>query len=136
MKGIARKASVIVTAFGLITSVEAAEFSHTAKTTFCSITAKAHGTCISSHSGGGASSINIDCRLTKGAQTKDIVKSTIANLESSSKFVSELHTALYSNVWYCTYNTSRYRNVFGVTVINQGNTAQFCQYQSGGGELR
>lgn len=136
MKGPARKASVIVTAFGLIASVQAAEFSHTARTTFCSITSTAHGTCISSHSGGGASSINIDCRLTKGAQTKDIVKSTIANLESNSKFVSELHTALYSNAWYCTYNTSRFRNVFGVAIINQGNSAQFCKYQSGGGQQR
>ena len=133
------KAIAYIIPFVLVSTIQAAEYSHTARTTLCLMTRKAHGQCISTHSGGVAKSINYTCKLKRDNATKASEIKTFNNLESSSKFDATLHTSLNGSslVWYCTYNTSRYKNFLGANIANQGSTAQDCVlYRKSGGGFR
>lgn len=122
------KAIAYIVPFMLVSTIQAAEFSHTARTTLCQLTRQAHGQCISTHSGGVAKSINFNCKLKKDGVTKASEIKTFTSLEGSSRFTATLHTSLTGSSfgWYCTHNTSRYQNLFGVNIANQGDTAQDC----------
>ena len=133
------KIIVFMFACGWAPITYAAEYSHTAHTSFCPHQRLAVGTCVSSHSGGFADAINLKCLLKRGGATIASNLFSEYDLETGSQFNLSASGALVANRNYCTRNQSQYLvdTLFGLSVIvNQGNTAQHCKFYSVAGTGR
>ena len=130
---------IIVTAMTAGSSAYAFDSSHSASTTFCPTSRQAHGLCKSTHEGGFADAIRLNCSIRRNGVVKTRHNSTVEIGEKSSSTRLRVHTYLNNNAWYCTHNNNRFMDdsFFGRIVHNpQANSTQDCALytQVGSGE--
>jgi len=115
-------------------SAYAYEADHAALTTFCPLTSRAHGLCVSKHTGGTAKRIVLECVLIGGYKVTAIFSDIQVGLADNTHFNMPIHGSLYNSATYCTKNLSRYQHNNGKDLNPQGGTAMHCKYYQGEGE--
>lgn len=130
MKNTLQKVSafVLASAIAPIASADVV-FSHTALTQICEHSNSVLGTCVTSHTGGGVTQAQLDCKLQKASMNIASFTSLETNLESNTSFTMHLNGSLVANQLFCTRNVSKYLTQSGQVATGQ-QSAQNCKVHS------